>query len=137
MAQYIDPQDLASLIRDPTLTCGKDYAIVDVRDTDFAGGNIPGAINVPAHRLYETLPSLLSSFAKVPLVVFHCALSQVRGPKSARIYRDARAVMEADEESTIVQEVRVLRNGFSGWQSLFHEDTHLVENYDRAVWMEG
>lgn len=56
--------------------------VVDVRDDDFAGGNIPSAINVPSQRLLshdqKALDGLIEKTKGAEVVVFHCALSQVR-----------------------------------------------------------
>ena len=54
------------------------------------GGNIPGAINIPAGTLLDAGNDLIAKYRNVPLVIFHCALSQQRGPKSARIYNEMR-----------------------------------------------
>ena len=63
----------------------KDYAVVDVRDDDYHGGNIKGAHNSPASVFLAKVDDLVKQTQDVPLVVFHCALSQVRGPKAARV----------------------------------------------------
>lgn len=52
------------------------------------GGNIPKAVNIPASQIAESASTLIQKYSKVPEVYFHCALSQVRGPKSARIYNE-------------------------------------------------
>ncbi|GAA5839903.1 hypothetical protein JCM9279_005200 [Rhodotorula babjevae] len=71
---------------------GKDYAIVDVRDDDYRGGNLPGAIRAPSEqRTDHSVQHLVQQLKGVPTVIFHCTLSQVRGPKAARIYADAMA----------------------------------------------
>lgn len=57
---------------------GKDYLIVDVRDDDFIGGNIKGAINCPSYSFQETVEDLVEKTKDVKTVVFHCALSQQR-----------------------------------------------------------
>ena len=56
----------------------KDFVVVDVRDEDFAGGNIKGAINQPSREFLMNVDGLVKKTKDIPLVIFHCALSQVR-----------------------------------------------------------
>ncbi|KAI9594793.1 Rhodanese-like domain-containing protein [Syncephalis fuscata] len=148
--EYIEGEDLASILRDPTLTPRVDYVVIDVRDDDFEGGNIISAINVPSHRLMERLPELIKEYGHVPKIIFHCALSQVRGPTSAGIYHQA--VLQAitnkspsiasshdsndndSIESIKSQQVFVLRGGFALWQARYKDTTDLMENYNRELW---
>ena len=37
-APYLDNEELAKWIKDPSQVNGKDYQVVDVRDLDFEGG---------------------------------------------------------------------------------------------------
>jgi len=63
----------------------KDFVVVDVRDDDYAGGNIKGSLNRPSRDFLTNVDSLVKETKDVPLVIFHCALSQARGPKAARV----------------------------------------------------
>ncbi len=56
----------------------KAFVVVDVRDDDFAGGNIKGAINEPSNGFLMNVDGLVKQTKAVPLIIFHCALSQVR-----------------------------------------------------------
>ena len=92
-------------------------------DDDFEGGNIVSARNIPS----TTFPDEVQGLAYGPLkdykqVIFHCHLSQQRGPKAAGQYAQARqAALESgklkEEESK--QEVLVLRGGFSEFQDKY------------------
>ncbi|RKP05125.1 hypothetical protein THASP1DRAFT_26326 [Thamnocephalis sphaerospora] len=132
--EYIDCDTLADMLRDTTLTPRVDYVVVD-------GGNIPSAINVPAHKLTEQLEHLVTAYGHVPKIIFHCALSQVRGPRSAGLYHKA-ALMAAETVETnpspdatiVTQDVLVLRGGFALWQARFKDHTDMIENYDRELW---
>ncbi|KAJ2208935.1 Cdc25 phosphatase Ibp1 [Coemansia sp. RSA 521] len=124
MASFISAQELAQLVRDPTKTAGTDYLVVDVRDSDFAVGHIPGALNVPAHDMYAKAGSIIDTYSHVPLVVFHCMLSQQRGPKAARIYKetvDGRLKVSAPNDPLFAQSVRVLDRGFGGWSRMAND----------------
>ena len=56
----------------------KDFIVVDVRDDDYAGGNIKGSLNQPSSKFLMNVDGLVKQTKEVPLVIFHCALSQVR-----------------------------------------------------------
>ncbi|KAG9238942.1 hypothetical protein BJ875DRAFT_449460 [Amylocarpus encephaloides] len=61
-------------------------AVVDVRDDDHIGGHIRSSLHVPSSTHSHALPSLVHRLRSKPVVVFHCALSQQRGPKAALQY---------------------------------------------------
>ncbi|KAJ2541525.1 Cdc25 phosphatase Ibp1 [Coemansia sp. RSA 1853] len=138
MAAFIGAQELARLVRDPAKTAGTDYLVVDVRDSDFAVGHIPGALNVPAHDMYAKAGSIIDAYSHVPLVVFHCMLSQQRGPKAARIYREVvsgRLKVAADGDPLFGQTVRVLDRGFGGWVDAFLKtEPDLIADFDQEMW---
>jgi hypothetical protein len=77
------------------------------------------------------------------LLIFHCALSQVRGPKCAQRYCSLRDQQERVQEQSFgspsppppQQQVLVLRGGFEEWQRRFKQDPALVEHYDAEYWL--
>lgn len=113
-------------------TAKKDFLVIDVRDDDFEGGNIKGALNQRSDEFSMNVDSLVKQTKDVPLVIFHCTLSQMRGPKAARIYEETRQnILEGKD---IPHEVAVLRDGFSQFQAKFKDDPALVENWNKDVW---
>ncbi|KAJ2509384.1 Cdc25 phosphatase Ibp1 [Coemansia sp. RSA 2049] len=132
--------ELAALVRDKDKVPGTDYVVIDVRDEDFKVGHIPGAVNVPAHEIRGNTSRLLSEYGGVPIVVFHCALSQVRGPKSARIYKEAvaealEATASAGGGPLAAQKVYVLTGGFVAWAYRFKDaEPELVAAFDQQLW---
>ncbi|KAJ1661826.1 Cdc25 phosphatase Ibp1 [Coemansia sp. RSA 1813] len=130
--------DLASLVRNKDKTPGVDYVIVDVRDEDYKVGHIPGAINVPAHEMRASTTRLLKDYGAVPMIVFHCALSQVRGPKSARIYNEALAeALETAEPGSPLfsQSVYILTGGFTSWVYRFRNtEPELITEFSQQLW---
>ncbi|TFK52213.1 Rhodanese-like protein [Heliocybe sulcata] len=132
MFKYISADELAAIIKSEAVPT-KDYLIVDVRDDDWAGGNIVRAHNSPSHVFLSKIDELVEKTKDVPTVVFHCALSQQRGPKAARIYSEVRDAMQASGADKPHQ-VFVLRGGFQEFQSKFKNDSQLVENWDKDVW---
>lgn len=89
------PTTLAPLILDPEAR--PKLAVIDVRDSDHIGGNINGSTWIPIHQLDARMPELLRTLKDKEKVVFHCMLSQQRGPKAALMY--ARAKQRADEKA--------------------------------------
>ncbi|KAJ2581621.1 Cdc25 phosphatase Ibp1 [Coemansia sp. RSA 1836] len=135
---YIVADELAKLVRDPAQVPGRDYIVIDVRDTDYVGGHIPGADNVPAHTLLERAEGIIDKYQCVPLVVFHCALSQVRGPKAAKKYLravDQRLETAAQDSPLHKQQVKILMGGFNSWYARYaHAEPELVEGFDQKLW---
>ncbi|KAH6890624.1 Rhodanese-like domain-containing protein [Thelonectria olida] len=114
------------------------YAIIDVRDDDYIGGHIKGSLNVPAHTLDAMMATLVRKFKDKKTVVFHCALSQQRGPSAALKYlRERDGLLKAmgeDPKGESGQEVVVLDRGFLGWQEVYGGDERLTEGYRKELW---
>lgn len=84
-------QDLVSLLKSPGHSnrlrlllslkrpLDSNVAIVDVRDADYEGGHITGAIHSPSATFLDGgIETLREQVKDKKTVVFHCALSQVR-----------------------------------------------------------
>ncbi|WWD01128.1 hypothetical protein V866_008067 [Kwoniella sp. B9012] len=127
--KYINAEQLAEIIKSKPASALKEFAVVDVRDSDFVGGNIVSALNYPSDTFHATVDELVKKLQNVPKVIFHCALSQARGPKAARIYAETRS--HAHPEPAIQQEIFVLRDGFSGFQSKYRHDPELIEKFNK------
>lgn len=54
--------------------------------TDHVGGHIRHSIHAPSHTLDHKIPELVRKLKDKETVVFHCALSQQRGPSAALRY---------------------------------------------------
>lgn len=52
----------------------RSFLLVDVRRTDWEGGTVKTSINLPAHTLYQTRPTIyqLCKQANVDKVIFYC-----------------------------------------------------------------
>lgn len=70
-------QELAGIMKSGKVA-RKDFLVVDVRDDDYEGGNIKGCLNYPSRQFLLEVHGLVKKTKDVPLVIFHCALSQVR-----------------------------------------------------------
>ena len=82
-AGYVDSSDLSKLLQ----ATGSNVTVIDVRNDDFEGGHIPGAINIPYGDEWNDdkfLEGVVSKVHTSDKVVFHCMKSQVRGPFCAK-----------------------------------------------------
>ncbi|KAJ7784285.1 Rhodanese-like domain-containing protein [Mycena metata] len=129
--KYITGDELAKIIKSDKVA-NRDYLVVDVRDDDYAGGNIKSALNLPSREFQMGVYDLVQKTADVKTMVFHCALSQMRGPKAARLYEETRNNLNLASEKP--QEVYVLRDGFTDFQRKFKDDPTLVEKWEEEVW---
>ena len=116
-------------------------AVIDVRGDDHVGGHIRTSMHVPSSSLDHRIPELVRKLSNKEMVIFHCALSQERGPRAARRYLEERAKkLKSGEVDKLVgapgieikdgsiqkdttglkeQEVFVLDQGFVGWQEKY------------------
>ncbi|KAF3171256.1 hypothetical protein TWF751_006415 [Orbilia oligospora] len=126
-------------------------AIVDVRDSDYIGGHLVGCLHRPSSTFSIRLDSLIEELKDHDKVVFHCALSQQRGPSAALKYVREKKALEArkriasSEEDELLyknvgkkvdQEVYVLEGGFVEWQQKYGSDERLTEGWRKEIWEE-
>ena len=145
----ISAEDLKTRLKSPTAST---IAIVDVRDDDHIGGHIKGSIHSPSSSLDYRMPELVRKLADKEVVVFHCALSQQRGPSAALRYLREREQKTQQGELFVTdkapgqdfeqegkkaeQEVYVLDRGFVGWGKLYGRDETVTEGYAADIWEE-
>lgn len=151
--KFIKPAVLAHGLS--KLETSQKIAIIDVRDSDHIGGHIKGSQWIPSNELDMRMPELLRQNSDKDRVVFHCMLSQQRGPKAALSYARAKQNQEqklkrekkredgAEEDIEDMssgsgkiagQEVCVLEGGFEVWKSLYGEDDSLTAGYVKDIW---
>ncbi|KAG8993740.1 hypothetical protein FRB94_006370 [Tulasnella sp. JGI-2019a] len=121
----IAPADLATILKSQELISGKDFIVVDVRRTDFENFCIKGAVNLPAHSFYQTLPTIVTILSPIPRVIFHCnsCSPNGRGPRTAGWYADElkrRGLSNVDG-------VMVLEGGLKSWLESFEGDAMITE----------
>lgn len=154
---YISREDLASQFKNsPSAPQLPDkIAIIDVRDSDHIGGHIRGSTWVPSNELDYKTPELVRNLKDKEVVVFHCALSQQRGPSAALRYlrekkrldpegktvtKEEEEVEEGEEgvkEEGKEQKVLVLKGGFTEWQEKYGADKDLTEGWQKDIWEFG
>ncbi|CCE73129.1 Piso0_000150 [Millerozyma farinosa CBS 7064] len=117
------------------------FAVVDVRDNDYVGGHIRGSWHYPAVDFGGRLGELQRRLEdeQVNDVVFHCMLSQSRGPKAALAFLRSLDDVTGDESKEYFGKlgVWVLKGGFNAWQAEFAEDPTLTEGYEKDLWNFG
>lgn len=133
--KYISTNTLKSWFREGSPS-GK-FAVVDVRDDDFIGGHIKNCYHYPANKFVESIPDLQKRLLDNGIndVVFHCALSQVRGPSATLKF--LRANNESSNDELKVLRVYVLKGGFTRWQQDYGEDSEVTEGYNKELWKSG
>ncbi len=133
---------------------------------DHIGGHIRSSLHFPSRGLDATMPTLLRQLADKDTVVFHCALSQQRGPSAALQYLRERGQQQQEEEEKgeeskgegkeedgedkltaekkkeekqkkTQQKVYVLDRGFVGWQEVYGPDERLTEAWVKEIWEDG
>ncbi|KAG7553970.1 Rhodanese-like domain [Arabidopsis suecica] len=106
---YITSTQLLPLHRRPNI------AIIDVRDEERNyDGHIAGSLHYASGSFDDKISHLVQNVKDKDTLVFHCALSQVRGPTCAR-----RLVNYLDEkkEDTGIKNIMILERGFNGWEA--------------------
>mmetsp|Transcript_634 Transcript_634/g.1580 ORF Transcript_634/g.1580 Transcript_634/m.1580 type:complete len:136 (-) Transcript_634:1095-1502(-) len=125
LVKHIDVSVVAELLR------GSDKAnirVVDVRDYDFNdNGHIVGALNLTQEffGVQENIDGLIRAFHDqgVKRVVFHCWLSQQRGPWCAARF----AERLQDVGSGEIDYVNVMKNGYKKFSAIYLNDADLVD----------
>lgn len=134
---YMEADALAEVLR-ARAAKPRAVAVVDVRDDDFVGGHIPGVVHAPSAAFNARVDSLVKELAGYEQVVFHCSLSQQRGPKAARIYKETREGAHAKgtlpTDACASQRISVLQDGFAHFGQKFKKDKDLVQDWDEEAW---
>jgi rhodanese-related sulfurtransferase len=130
----ISRETLASIIRkNPS-----EVTVVDVRDSDYIGGHIVNGINVPTHTHDYRMPELVRTLKDQETVVFHCALSQQRGPSSALRYLREKERLEAGAEKTGGEDEKVVKEGGEKVEAGVTKDGEgVVKNGQKVYVLEG
>ena len=105
---YVSAAKLVSMAR------GNRVAIIDVRDEERSyQAHIAGSHHFASGSFAARLPELVQATSGKDTLVFHCALSQVRGPSCARMFSD---YLSESKEDSGIKNIMVLERGFNGWE---------------------
>jgi len=121
----ITAEEVAALIRDPGKT-QKDFAIIDVRRDDHAGGHVRGSHNWAAQTFHDNLANFYSIFGPTKQVIFCCGSchSTSRGARTAGWYQD---YLDSVHGSTHSSAAYILEGGAKGWLAKFSGEADLVD----------
>jgi Cdc25 family phosphatase len=117
------------------LLLGTEMVVVDVRDEDFSGGHLPGAIHVPSQEFAEKAAAVALQVAEHSICVIHCMKSSVRGPACYRVLQSELKKLESEGGSSC--KLFLLKGGFETWVSKWGSDPEretFIEGYDPQVW---
>src|ERR1700733_7742690 len=85
----------------PYLRCTKHTETNQQISIDYIGGHIKHSIHVPSATLGHKIPELVRKLKDKETVIFHCALSQMRGPGAALRYlreRERLGLLEGEDD---------------------------------------
>ncbi|KAE8958760.1 hypothetical protein PR003_g13780 [Phytophthora rubi] len=128
--RYIQPSGLVEILRNPDTT-SKRPLIIDVRDTDYAGGHIRSAINIPEDNFMDDddVDALVEKYKDENAIVFHCMMSQVRGPSCAKRFK---ARMEIVLEGINHKpRVLILHSGNERFERIYKGESDLIDMDDQ------
>jgi Cdc25 family phosphatase len=119
------PVRVKALLRGPN---NDRVCVIDVRDADFEGGHIRGAVNVVAETFEDNVlvDRVVSRFCRgMDIVIVHCYLSQQRGPYCAQ-----RLAERLEAQGCSEPEICVMAGGWKRFRrELEVEDFELVEDF--------
>jgi Cdc25 family phosphatase len=99
--EYIGARELSSAL----LGASKpDLKIVDVRGIDeFLEGHIEGAVNISSDKFLddEFIDNLVNEFSCEKVLVFHCQMSQQRGPTCARRFSSRLSLVNSESKPKV------------------------------------
>ena len=126
---YVEPIELLSIMGvdyndKECAPCKSDYIIIDVRDDDFCGGNLVGAVNYPSSTFESKLDEVYNKCSDKKNIIFHCAQSKVRGPTCARRFID-----HINKNSLPDKNVRVLSGGYVNIDTNCSHLSNIFENH--------
>lgn len=112
MARSVSYVSAAKLV---SMTRGNNrLAVIDVRDEERSyQAHIAGSHHFASGSFAARLPELVRATSGKDTLVFHCALSQVRGPSCARMFSD---YLSESKEDSGIKNIMVLERGFNGWE---------------------
>ena len=129
----MSPEQLSSLLLSPDAS---KVAVIDVRDDDYIGGHIISSTHVRSASLDHRIPTLVRTMAGKEIVIFHCALSQQRGPAAALRYmreRESKMKNEMMGKETGPPRVGIKNGSVQMVSSLASKEQGVREEIEKAL----
>lgn len=120
--QLMEAEELAGYIRNGTRT----VHVIDVRDDDRAGGHIRGSLHIPCYDFLSQCESYGSKWGSEHKVVFHCMMSQSRGPRCAIAFADNSQRLLGDGAPSTY----LLQGGFQNVAANYNKFADIIEAFD-------
>lgn len=113
-------------------------SLTEPQPADHVGGHIASSQHHASSTLGTYMPTLIRSLHEqgVEMVVFHCALSQQRGPSAAKAYVRERGRVLGDKVGDRNVQVLILEGGFVKWQEKYGRDERLTTDYAPDIWID-
>ncbi|OWB80204.1 hydrolase activity protein [[Candida] boidinii] len=148
--KYLEPTTLRQWFQQGGISnSGNKFIIIDVRDNDYIGGHIKNSINITSSEISINSNKILK-LAKdnnAKDIIFHCALSQQRGPSSAlKFSKFLNDYFNSNSNNNIKSDdfqflndlnIWILKGGFVKWQELYGDDNSVTSDYDKKIWEFG
>jgi len=116
----VTAEELVALMKDPSSS--SEFAVIDVRRNDHAGGHVRGSDNWAAQTFYDDLPAFYEKYKNTSKVLFYCQSSNGRGPRCAGWYQDY-----IDSQGGTRSTAYVLEAGIKNWLAKYGDDERLVD----------
>jgi rhodanese-related sulfurtransferase len=115
-------EEVVALKKDPASSA--EFAVIDVRRNDHAGGHVRGSDNWAAQTFYDNLPAFYEKYKDTPKVIFYCQNSKpnARGPRSAGWYQDYLNSQEGHKSTAYI-----LEGGIKSWLAKYGDDEDLFD----------
>ncbi|KIM41195.1 hypothetical protein M413DRAFT_72341, partial [Hebeloma cylindrosporum] len=118
----VTAEEVVALKKDPASS--NEFAVIDVRRNDHAGGHVRGSDNWAAQTFYDNLPGFYEKYKDTPKVIFYCQSSNGRGPRSAGWYEYQDYI---DSQEGHKSTAYVLEGGIKSWLAKYGDDENLVD----------
>ncbi|GAA5966423.1 hypothetical protein JCM3765_007565 [Sporobolomyces pararoseus] len=124
---YILPSELEKLLLTPSEQSS--FLVIDVRSSDFVGGNIPNALNLTTDKfsnpskIEKVIERYISPREGLKLIIVHCMRSQTRGPYVAHLLSQSPRLPKGVE-------VKILKGGFQSWYRIYKGRKEMFENLE-------
>ena len=129
----ISPEQLANWLQHPCSTSFNQVIVLDARFSyEFRDGQIRGAINVLTFKKLKHI--YRSHIGRKVVLVFHCELSQDRGPTLIQVFRNYDRDQNIPSYPKVnYPDIYILDGGFSNFYDLYKDSNLIIGSYT-SMW---